>query len=92
MTAPQRTGVPQGREANNRDYAEAVQRIEDHTAEMLEARDACTDLELLARSLARRGALDAQGYDAVLSRLNLIRRALELGRTYAGRARRQPVG
>jgi hypothetical protein len=72
-------------------YVEAVQAIEDHTAEILDGRESCTDLELLMRGLCRRGYLDGQGYQDALTHLNKIRHALELGRKYAGRARKAPL-
>lgn len=91
MTTPAHTAPARSPGVNDRDHAEAVQRIEDHTAEMLDARESCTDLELYLRAMARRGLVDAPSYDAALSHLNRIRRALELGRVYAGKARRSPL-
>lgn len=72
-------------------YVDAVQTIEDHTAEILNGRESCLDLELLLRSLARWGKLDMKEYQDAMNHLGAIRRGLELGRRYAQRARRNPV-
>ena len=71
-------------------YSEAVQVIEDHTAEILNARESCTDVELLLRALARRGYVDAPTYQEAMTHLNAVRRGLELGHKYARRARKRP--
>lgn len=71
-------------------YTEAVQLVEDHIAAILDARESCTDIELLLRRLNRRGLLDAGAYQEAISHLNEIRRGLEIGQKYARRIRRSP--
>lgn len=73
------------------DYTEAIQAIEDHTAEILNARESTTDIELLLRRLYRRGLLDPTIYQEAITHLNIIRRGLELGQKYARRQRRNPL-
>lgn len=72
-------------------YSEAVQVVEDHIAAILDARESCTDIELLLRRLRRRGLMDDAAYQEAITHLNVIRRGLELGQKYARRVRRSPL-
>ena len=77
--------------ANAHDYNEAVQNIEDHTAEILDGRESCTDIELFARAMRRRCYISEDAYQELLTHIGKVRRGLELGHRYVKRARSQPI-
>ncbi len=74
-----------------RDYNEAVADVENHTAEILDARESCTDVELFVRSIYRRRLIDDAAYQEMLTHLARIRRGVELGHRYVKRARENPI-
>ena len=71
---------------------EKLAEIETHIAQILQARDACIDFEVLINGLSRRGILREEDRLFLLDRADLIRIGLQRGQKFALSARRASAG
>lgn len=66
-----------------------IEKIEDHIAEILNAREAVVDIEVFVLGQARRGHIDQQAMTDLLSKIDTVRIGIKRGHDFGRKVRRR---